>query len=101
MVISALFIGAGLLQLSGVAPVRRAYARWQYPDWFRITIALIEIEAGMLAAFDTTQRVAALQLIPVMAGAVYTHGKTCGERHMMALPAFTGMLLARMARSRH
>jgi hypothetical protein len=30
--ISMLFVAAGLLQLAGVRPVRRAYARWGYPE---------------------------------------------------------------------
>jgi len=99
--IATLFIGAGHLQLAEVAPVRRAYARWGYPEWFRIAIGMIEIEAGMLAAFDATQRLAALQLIAIMAGSIYTHGKTAGERHMMVMPAFTLVILFRMARSPH
>ena len=98
--IAALFIGAGLLQLAGIAPVRRAYARWGYPDWFRIGIGVIELEAGLLAGFDMTRRLAALQLIPIMAGSIYTHSKTSGERHMTLVPAFTLVALLCMARPR-
>lgn len=98
--ISMLFVAAGLLQLAGVRPVRRAYARWGYPEWFRVAIGSIEMEAGIFAAFDNTQRMAALQLIPIMLGSIYTHGKTPGERHMAVVPAITLVALSGMAQSR-
>ena len=98
--ISMLFVAAGLLQLAGVPPVRRAYARWGYPEWFRVAIGSIEMDAGIFAAFDNTQRIAALQPIPIMLGSIYTHGKTPGERHMAVVPAITLMALSGMAQSR-
>jgi putative oxidoreductase len=98
--ISMLFVAAGLLQLAGVRPVRRAYARWGYPEWFLVAIGSIEMEAGIFAAFDNTQRIAALQLIPIMLGSIYTHGKTPGERYMAVVPAVTLMALCGMAQSR-
>ena len=98
--ISTLFVATGALQLTGIRPVRRAYARWGYPEWFRVAIGMVEIEAGLLAAFDNTQRVAALQLIPIMVGAIYTHGKTPGERHMIVVPAIMLFALFPMAQLR-
>jgi hypothetical protein len=35
----------------------------------------IKIEAGLVATLDNTQGVATLQLIPIMVGSIYTHGK--------------------------
>jgi putative oxidoreductase len=98
--IAALFIGAGLVQLAGFQPVRRSYARWGYPNWFRIVIGIVEIEAGVLAASNTKQHLAALQLIPIMAGSIYTHLKTPGEGHLTVVPAFILAPLSRMARLR-
>jgi putative oxidoreductase len=98
--LSSLFVAAGFLQLSGIRPVRRAYARWGYPEWFRVAIGAIELEAGLLAAFDTTQRLASLQLMPIMAGSIYTHGKTPGERRMIVVPLLTVLALFRLAQSR-
>jgi hypothetical protein len=97
--ISMLFVAAGLLQLAGVRPVRRAYARVTL-KWFRVAIGSIEMDAGLFAAFDNTQRIAALQPIPIMLGSIYTHGKTPGERHMAVVPAITLMALSGMAQSR-
>jgi hypothetical protein len=95
-----LFVAAGLLQLARIRPVRHAYARWGYPEWFRVAIGTIEMEAGVLAAFDTTQRLAALQLIPIMVGSIYTHAKTPHERHMAVVPTLTLVALFGLAKSR-
>jgi len=98
--ISTLFVIAGVLQLAGIRPVRLAYARWGYPEWFRMAIGAIEMEAGLLAAFGDTQRLAAFQLIPIMVGSIYTHGKTQSERHMAVVPTLTLLALIRIAQSR-
>ena len=98
--ISTLFVTAGLLQFASIRPVRHAYARWGYHEWFRVAIGAIEVEAGVLAAFDDTQNIAAFQLIPIMIGSMYTHGKTPGERPMAVVPALTLVALVGMTQSR-
>jgi hypothetical protein len=66
--------------------VRRAYARWGYPDWLRIAIGAIELEAAAMAAFQPTRHLAVVQLLPILAGAAYTHAKTRRERNLTAVP---------------
>ena len=87
--LALLFATAGVAQLLAPPPVRRAYARWGYPDWLRISVGVIELEAAALAAFQPTKHIAVAQLIPVLAGAVYTHAKTPRERMLTAVPLVT------------
>jgi len=52
--LAALFALAGALQLSRIAPVRRACLRWGYaPSRFRVTGALELLSAGLLAVPST------------------------------------------------
>jgi len=44
--LSAVFISSGFLKLAGPEFVRARFARWHYPDWFRIAIGVWEVEAG-------------------------------------------------------
>jgi hypothetical protein len=87
--LAILFATAGIAQLLAPPAVRRAYARWGYPDWLRMAIGAIELEAAAMAAFRPTKHLAVAQLLPVLAGAVYTHAKTPRERMLTVVPLLT------------
>lgn len=84
--LALLFAAAGVAQLVAPPPVRRAYERWGYPDWLRIGVGIIELEAAALVAFRPTKHLAVVQLVPVFAGAVYTHAKMPRERMLTVVP---------------
>lgn len=89
-----LFAGAGVVQVLGLPPILNAYARWGYEDWFRIGIGLVEIEAALLLAFDSTKYWGVSQLAPIMLSSIYTHAKTRGEFPLSIIPALTELSLA-------
>jgi hypothetical protein len=66
----------------------------------RLAIGTIEIEAGLLRACDDTQTFAAHQLIRMLVGPIYAHGKTAGDRDMALVPTLTIVALFRLAQSR-
>jgi len=60
----------------------RAFRHWGYPDWFRVTIGVIELSAVVLLALGRTAAFGALLIIVVMLGAWATHLIFDGGRHM-------------------
>jgi len=51
----------------------RAFRHWGYPDWFRITIGVMEISAVALLILGRTAAFGALLIIIVMLGGMATH----------------------------
>jgi putative oxidoreductase len=60
----------------------RAFRHWGYPDWFRITIGVMEISAVVLLILGRTAAFGALLIIIVMLGGMATHIIFDGGRHM-------------------
>jgi outer membrane protein assembly factor BamB len=72
ILLGALFIAAGLLKfLSPVAP--EMFAKWGYPDWFRVVIGSAEVGGGLLLLLPATAWLAAGALLVIMTGAALTH----------------------------
>jgi putative oxidoreductase len=67
------------------------FARWGYPDWFRLQIGVLEVASGVLLAFPRTASYAAALLVCIMAGAAGTLA-VHGER--MSAPIVWVVLLA-------
>jgi len=59
-----------------------AFRHWGYPDWFRITIGVMELSAVALLLLGRTAAVGALLIIAVMLGGMTTHLVFDGGRHM-------------------
>ena len=51
----------------------RAFRHWGYPDWFRVTIGVIEVSACALLLLGRTAAFGALLIIVVMLGGMMTH----------------------------
>ena len=50
-----------------------AFRHWGYPDWFRVTIGVLELSAVLLLALGRTAAYGAIIIIVVMLGAMGTH----------------------------
>jgi putative oxidoreductase len=59
-----------------------AFRHWGYPDWFRVTIGVLELCAVLLLALGRTAAYGAVIIIVVMLGAWATHLIFDGGRHM-------------------
>lgn len=59
-----------------------AFRNWGYPDWFRVTIGILELAAVALLALGRTAAFGAILILVVMLGAWATHLIFDGGRHM-------------------
>jgi hypothetical protein len=72
MVLAALFAVAGVINLAGLGPVKRDFARWGYPTWLRLGCGVLELSsAGFLLGHQTRLLGLALAGV-VMTGALFT-----------------------------
>lgn len=60
----------------------RAFRHWGYPDWFRVTIGIMELAAVALLLLGRTAAMGAILIIIVMLGGMATHVIFDGGRHM-------------------
>ena len=59
-----------------------AFRHWGYPDWFRVTIGVMEVSAVALLILGRTAAFGAILIIIVMLGGMATHIVFDGGRHM-------------------
>ena len=59
-----------------------AFRHWGYPDWFRITIGVVETVAALMLLWSRTAILGAALIIAVMLGAMGTHIVKDGGRHL-------------------
>lgn len=59
-----------------------AFRHWGYPDWFRVTIGVMELSAVVLLVLGRTAAFGAILIIIVMLGGMATHVIFDGGRHM-------------------
>src|SRR5688572_18237221 len=60
----------------------RAFRHWGYPDWFRVTIGVLELSAVALLILGRTAAFGAVIIIVVMLGGMATHIIFDGGRHL-------------------
>ena len=68
ILVCVLFVMTGVGKFRGTFWVA-AFARWGYPDGFRVVIGVVEIIAGALLAFPWTASYAAALIVCIMIGA--------------------------------
>ncbi|WGS53887.1 DoxX family protein [Paraburkholderia sp. D15] len=72
MLVAVLFAIAGVVNLVGLGAVKRDFARWGYPAWFRSVCGSLELVSAALL-FGQQTRVLGLMLSgAIMIGAVFT-----------------------------
>ncbi|HZZ12986.1 MAG TPA: DoxX family protein [Paraburkholderia sp.] len=71
-ILAVLFAVAGVVNLAGLSTVKRDFARWGYPAWFRLLCGALELSSAALLCVQHT-RVLGLALAgAIMAGALFT-----------------------------
>lgn len=60
----------------------RAFRAWGYPDWFRVTIGVLEVGAAALLVAGRTAAFGAMIIMAVMLGGMGTHVVLEGGRHV-------------------
>jgi putative oxidoreductase len=71
--LAALFLLTGIPKLMGAEGWLRHFARWGYPDWFRLVVGTVEVASAVLLLIPNFATLGACGVIVVMAGATYTH----------------------------
>jgi len=79
----------------------RAFRHWGYPDWFRVTIGVIELSAVVLLILGRTAAFGAILVILVMLGGMATHVIFDGGRNMTSelVPLVLGTIVLVLRRS--
>jgi uncharacterized membrane protein YphA (DoxX/SURF4 family) len=87
---------SGLMKMPGVPGVEfwiRDFARWGYPEWFRIVIGIAELVSFLLLLIPRFAGFGALIFGSVMLGAIVTHA-THGESGRLPFNLFLIALAA-------
>jgi len=77
-----IFVPQGWAKFSDTSGWATAFRVWNYPDWFRVTIGVIELSAALLLLWGRTALIGAGLIICVMLGAMGTHIVKEGGRHI-------------------
>jgi hypothetical protein len=72
MVLTALFTVSGVVNLAGLGPVKRDFARWGYPTWFRLLCGALELSSAGLMLWQQTRLLGLAVVGVVMVGALFT-----------------------------
>jgi putative oxidoreductase len=71
--LALMFLFAGAFKLSGAQTAVNNFAKWGYPDWFRVVTGIIEVTAAILVLVPRTSFYGAALILATMVGAVLTH----------------------------
>jgi len=96
------FSRQGLAKFSASSGWATAFRAWHYPDWFRITVGVVEVAAAALVLTPWTALAGGVLIVGVMLGAMGTHvwwGRP-GQVTSEVLPLILGTLLAVGRRNR-
>lgn len=77
-----IFVPQGWSKFDDASGWARAFRFWGYPDWFRITIGVLELLAAILLIGGRTAALGAVIIILVMLGGMATHLIFEGGRHI-------------------
>jgi putative oxidoreductase len=77
-----IFTPQGWSKFSDTSGWATAFRHWGYPDWFRVTIGVLELGAVLLLILGRTAAFGAIVIIVVMLGGMATHIIFDGGRHM-------------------
>jgi len=99
VLLAAMYLFAGATKLAGMQMHVEAFAKWGYPDWFRLVVGATEVVGGALLLVPGAAFYAAVVLAVEMIGAVLTH-LTHQEAPNAVVPLVLFVLLAFVAASR-
>ena len=90
LLLALVCLRSGVLKMPGVPGVEfwiRDFARWGYPEWFRIVVGIAEIISFVLLLIPRFAGFGALIFAVVMFGAIFTHA-THGESSRLPFNLF-------------
>jgi hypothetical protein len=71
-IVAALFAVAAVVNLAGLGAVKRDFARWGYPPWFRLLCGAIELLSAALLFSPQTRFLGLALASAIMTGALFT-----------------------------
>jgi hypothetical protein len=71
-IVAILFTVAGVVNLAGRGAVKRDFARWGYPAWFRLLCGALELLSAALLAGQPTRVLGLIMGGAIMIGALFT-----------------------------
>jgi hypothetical protein len=71
-IVAILFTVAGMVNLAGYGAVKRNFARWGYPAWFRLLCGALELLSAALLAGQQTRGLGLALAGAIMIGALFT-----------------------------
>jgi len=77
-----IFLPQGSAKFSDSSGWATAFRHWGYPDWFRITIGVIELGGVLMLLWPRTAAIGAAAIICVMLGGMATHLLKDSGRHL-------------------
>jgi len=77
-----IFLPQGWSKFSDSSGWAVAFRHWGYPDWFRVTIGVLEIGGALLLLWPRTAAIGAALIVCVMLGGMATHLLKDGGRHL-------------------
>lgn len=72
VVVAVLFTVAGMVNLAGPGALKRDFARWGYPAWFRLLCGALELSSAALLVGPQTRGIGLMLAGAVMIGALFT-----------------------------
>ena len=84
ILIALFFIFMAVKNLSGDEKMIRDFARWGYPDWFRILTASLQIIGAILLLFPSMTFYGAILLSCILLGAMVTHIRFDPIQHVVS-----------------
>jgi putative oxidoreductase len=73
LLLTVIFLMAGLPKLAGAEGHIRHFVTWGYPDWFRLVVGAVEVTSAVLLLVPRLAFFGALGIAVIMSGATYTH----------------------------
>jgi uncharacterized membrane protein YphA (DoxX/SURF4 family) len=77
-----IFVPQGWSKFDDASGWARAFRIWHYPDWFRVTIGVLELSAAALLLYSRSAAFGAIIIIVVMLGGMGTHIVKENGRHI-------------------
>ena len=97
-----IFVPQGWSKFDDASGWARAFRIWHYPDWFRVTIGVLELSAAALLLYSRSAAFGAMIIIVVMLGGMGTHIVKEGGRHMTSeIVPLTLATIVLVVRRRH
>ncbi|MFM0740225.1 DoxX family protein [Paraburkholderia xenovorans] len=68
VIVGCAFLAAAIVNLIGPQMIRAEFKRWGYPDWLRVSVAIVEFAGAVLLFAPRTQLFGASILLLIMVG---------------------------------